>query len=100
MILQLQFINLVSGKEVTTVGHDFKSCTAKLLPIVIGSLQSDLLKDGRLILVDTLGFDLNRNVNDADILDGIRSWLETMYDSRDSQGRRCSLVLFTFMTCH
>ena len=83
-ISPLQFINIIAGKEVTTVGHDLKSCTANLLPVVIGSLQSDLLKDGRLVLLDTPGFDVYPNVNGADILDGIGSWLETMYDSCDS----------------
>ena len=87
--LRLQFISIIAGKEVTTIGHNLKSCTANFLPIVIGSLQSDLLKDGRLILVPgTPGFDLNCNVNDADILEGIRFWLETMYDSCDSHGHK------------
>ena len=84
----------------TTVGHDFKSCTAKFLPIVIGSLQSDLLKDGRLILVGTPGFDSNRDVNNADILDGIRSWLETMYDSCDSDGHKEKTMLAGIVYFH
>ena len=86
-ISPLQFINTIAGKEVTTaIGHDLKSCTANLLPVFIGSLQSDLLNDGRLVLLDSPGFDVNPNVNGAVILDGIQvgSWLETMYDSCDS----------------
>ena len=77
----------------STIGHDFKSCMAKLLPIVIGSLQHYLLKDRRLILMDTPGFNLNRNVNDADVLDGIPSWIETMYDSCDSHGHKGKRML-------
>jgi len=86
--LRLQFINFIAGKEVTTVGHDLiiKSCTAKVLPIVIrDSLQNNLLKDRRLVLVDTPGFS-DTDVSDADILHDIGSWLETMYDSRDNHG--------------
>ena len=52
-----------------------------LLPIVIDSFQSDLRRDGRLVLVDTPGFG-DTYVDDADILRCIGSWLETTYDSR------------------
>ena len=83
--LRLQFINYIAGQEVTTVGDDYESCTVKLLPAVIESLRSDFPKDRRLVLVDTPGFG-DTNDNDADILYDIGSWLETMYDSRDSHG--------------
>ena len=85
--LRLQFINSIAGKEVTTVGHDYKSCTAKLLPVVIDSVPSDFPKDRRLVLVDTPGFG-DTNDKDAEILYDIASWLETMYDSRDSHGHK------------
>ena len=49
--------------------------------------QNDLLKDRRLVLVDTPGFS-DTHVDDINILDDIGSWLETMYDSRDSHGRK------------
>ena len=71
--LWLQSINFVAGKEVTTVGHDLKSCTAKLLPIVIDpDLESDLLRNRRLVLLDTPGFG-DTHVDDTDILDLIGS---------------------------
>ena len=67
---------------VTTVAHDLESCTTQLLPIVIDSkLRSDLLKDRRLVLVDTPGFG-NTSVDVADIVHCIGSWIETMHDSR------------------
>ena len=85
--LRLQFINYIAGEEVTTVGPDLESCTAELLPVVIDSVPSDFPKDRRLVLVDTPGFG-DTNDKDADILYDIGSWLETMYDSRDSHGHK------------
>ena len=79
--LRLQFINSIAGKEVTIVGHDLTSCTAKLLPVVI-NIESDMLKDRRLVLVDTPGFS-DTYVDDADVLQNIGSWLESMYGSRE-----------------
>ena len=85
--LRLQYINIIAGKdsEVATIGHDLKSCTTQLLPIVIDSKsRNDLLKDRRLVLVDTPGYGYT-DVDDADVLRGIGSWLETMDDSRETK---------------
>ena len=82
--LCLQFINLIAGKEVTTVGHELNSCTAELLPVVIDSLPSNFPNDSRLVLVDTPGFG-DTYVDDADILRGIGSWLETMYNKGETR---------------
>ncbi|EDR05877.1 uncharacterized protein LACBIDRAFT_329339 [Laccaria bicolor S238N-H82] len=80
MNLRLQFINRVAGKEVIPVRHDLTTSShmAKLLPVVIDSSQSDLLKDRRLVLVDT------PDVDDVNTLRDIGSWLKTMYGSQDS----------------
>ncbi|EDR05775.1 uncharacterized protein LACBIDRAFT_302488 [Laccaria bicolor S238N-H82] len=81
-----KFVNFIAGKEVTTVGHDLQRCTVKLLPVVIDFLRNDLLTNGRLVLLDAPGFG-DSYVDDHDvILRGIGTWLETMYDSRDSHG--------------
>ena len=98
--LRLQFINYIAGQEVTTVGHDLESCTAALLPVVINSdSKRDLLKDRRLVLVDTPGFG-DTYVDDADILREIGSWLETMYDPRDSHGHKGETKLAGIVYLH
>ena len=97
--LRLQFINSIAGKDVTTVGHDLQSCTAELLPVVIDSVPSDFPKDRRLVLVDTPGFG-DTSDKDADILYDVGSWLETMYDSRDSHGHEGETKLAGIVYLH
>ena len=90
---------MIAGKEVTTVGHDLKSCTATLLPVVIDSSLGNLLEGERLVLVDTPGFG-DTCVDDADILQRIGSWLETMYDFRDSDGHKGKTKLAGIVYLH
>jgi len=52
-----------------------------------------------LVLVDTPGFG-DTYVNDADILYEIGSWLETMYDSRDSHGHKGETKLAGIVYLH
>ena len=59
------------------VGHDLKSCTADLQPVVITSLQHPQLGGQRLVIVDTPGFD-DTHVSDSEILSRIASWLATV----------------------
>ena len=84
----------------TTVGHDLKSCTAKLFPVVIDSnLQSDLLKDRRLVLVDTRGFG-DTHVDDVDVLGDISSWLEATYDPQNGRGHKGETKLAGIVYLH
>jgi len=59
------------------VGHDLKSCTAELQPVVIASSQHPELGGQRLVIVDTPGFD-DTYVPDSEILRRIALWLATV----------------------
>lgn len=78
------FINYLAGDSVR-VGHDLKSCTAKLQPVVITSSQHPQLGGQRLVIVDTPGFD-DTYVSDSEILSRIASWLATAYSSEMKLG--------------
>ncbi|KAF9004218.1 P-loop containing nucleoside triphosphate hydrolase protein [Cyathus striatus] len=69
------FVNALFGKEVTTVGHELKSCTSSLKH-VIRDLPTDSSR--RLVVVDTPGFD-DTYVDDAEILRRISVWLAVSY---------------------
>ncbi|KAF9484397.1 hypothetical protein BDN70DRAFT_917762 [Pholiota conissans] len=79
------FINNVIGEDKAVVGHGLKSQTAQLQPIVIPFGQQGVFsqpygegQEGRLILVDTPGFD-DTYVDDAEILERISLWLKKSY---------------------
>jgi hypothetical protein len=58
------------------VTHKLESCTQVLQAAVIMPAGSDSTDDGRLIIVDTPGFD-DTSLSDVEILDRISSWLAT-----------------------
>lgn len=78
------FINYIAGREVAEVGHDLCSRTIQLCPIIIDSSQSAPLNGGRLVLVDTPGFD-DTCVDDTAILHSISLWLENMYHKKETK---------------
>lgn len=80
------FINYIAGREVAEVGHDLCSRTIQLCPIIIDSSQSAPLNGGRLVLVDTPGFD-DTCVDDTAILHSISLWLENMYHKKRNEAR-------------
>ena len=60
-----------------TVGHMLTSCTAHLEPVVVDPGQRfPSLKNYRVIIVDTPGFD-DTFVGDVEILKRIATWLTT-----------------------
>ncbi|KAG1862948.1 P-loop containing nucleoside triphosphate hydrolase protein [Suillus tomentosus] len=69
------FINAACGEEVTTVGHELKSCTARIQHAIC-ECPSDPSR--RVILVDTPGFD-DTYVDDSEILRHIAVWLASSY---------------------
>ncbi|KAG1740785.1 P-loop containing nucleoside triphosphate hydrolase protein [Suillus paluster] len=69
------FINTAVGKVVTPVGHDLRSCTAKIQHTFC-SYPSDPSR--RIVLVDTPGFD-DTFVDDCEILRRIAVWLASSY---------------------
>ncbi|KAF8959510.1 P-loop containing nucleoside triphosphate hydrolase protein [Flammula alnicola] len=86
------FINALLGEESKTkliVGHSLKSCTPHLQPVIMTDVVSmsrhDQLKDGRLIIVDTPGFD-DTYVDDSEILRRISVWLAASYSQKMKLG--------------
>lgn len=71
------FINHIAGNSVK-VGHNLKSCTAELQPVVVNSSQHSQLGGQRLVIVDTPGFD-DTYVSDSEILQRIALWLADAY---------------------
>ncbi|KAH7908655.1 P-loop containing nucleoside triphosphate hydrolase protein [Hygrophoropsis aurantiaca] len=69
------FINTAIGRDVTTVGHDLKSCTAEIVH-AITPYPSDPTR--RVVFVDTPGFD-DTYVDDSEILRRIAVWLARSY---------------------
>ncbi|KAF8198131.1 P-loop containing nucleoside triphosphate hydrolase protein [Pholiota molesta] len=85
------FINTLLGKEEMKVTHKLESCTQVLQAAVIMPAGSDSTDDGRLIIVDTPGFD-DTSLSDVEILDRISSWLATSYN--------CSMKLAGLIYLH
>ncbi|PPQ78829.1 hypothetical protein CVT25_010622, partial [Psilocybe cyanescens] len=75
------FINKVAGQNLARVGHEVESCTAEMQIVDIGpSVFHDFpwLKNRRLCLVDTPGFD-DTYKDDVEILETIAKWLKSSY---------------------
>lgn len=68
-----QFINSAAGQNVTIVGHDLKSCTAKIEAIAVPYPSSED-PTRRIVFVDTPGFD-DTFIEDTEILRRIAVWL-------------------------
>ncbi|KIJ93985.1 hypothetical protein K443DRAFT_111228 [Laccaria amethystina LaAM-08-1] len=79
------FINNFMGKNAVVVGHDLKSCTAQLTPVISPITVPAHLQGKRLILVDTPGFD-DTYTSDSEILRRIAIWLASSYDSKMKLG--------------
>lgn len=79
------FINNFMGKHAVIVGHDLKSCTAQLTPVISFITQPAHLQGKRLVLVDTPGFD-DTYTSDSEILRRIAIWLASSYDSKMKLG--------------
>lgn len=80
------FINNFMGTEdAVIVGHDLKSCTAQLTPVISFITQPAHLQGKRLVLVDTPGFD-DTYTSDSEILRRIAIWLASSYDSKMKLG--------------
>ncbi|KAG6852771.1 hypothetical protein C0991_009211 [Blastosporella zonata] len=71
------FVNAVAGKTVAVVGHNLKSETSYLQPII---LRHPTNPARRIILVDTPGFD-DTYVADSEILRRIATWLAQSYSA-------------------
>ncbi|KAF9004204.1 P-loop containing nucleoside triphosphate hydrolase protein [Cyathus striatus] len=71
------FINTFFDEDVTTVGHDLKSCTSNLKHII---RPHPFEPYRRIVVVDTPGFD-DTYLDDAEILRRILVWLATSYTS-------------------
>ncbi|PPQ89612.1 hypothetical protein CVT25_012489 [Psilocybe cyanescens] len=75
------FINKVAGQNLAAVGHEIESCTAEIQIVDIGHsvfLDAPWLKNRRLCLVDTPGFD-DTYKDDVEILETIATWLKSSY---------------------
>ncbi|KAF9484396.1 hypothetical protein BDN70DRAFT_872688 [Pholiota conissans] len=85
------FINNVVGHRKVKVGDNLESQTVELEPVVIQFGQQSGFsnpyesKDGRLVLVDTPGFD-DTYVDDAEILERISVWLAKSYHKEAKLG--------------
>lgn len=79
------FINNFMGKDTVIVGHDLKSCTAQLTPVISPITTPAHLRGKRLVLVDTPGFD-DTYTSDSEILRRIAIWLASSYDSKMKLG--------------
>ncbi|EDR05778.1 uncharacterized protein LACBIDRAFT_302493 [Laccaria bicolor S238N-H82] len=79
------FINYLAGEDVVQVGHDLRSCTTQLQPIVVNPPPSILFRDRRLVLVDTPGFD-DTFAAESEILNRIASWLAHVYSTDTKLG--------------
>jgi len=66
------------GKDVVIVGHDLKSRTAQLTPVISPITKPAHLRGKRLVLVDTPGFD-DTYTSDSEILRRIAIWLASSY---------------------
>ena len=66
------------GKNTVIVGHDLKSCTAQLTPVIWSIDKPAHVQGKRLILVDTPGFD-DTYMSDSEILRRIALWLASSY---------------------
>ena len=66
------------GKNAVIVGHDLKSCTAQLTPVISPITELAHLQGKRLVLVDTPGFD-DTYTSDWEILRRIAIWLASSY---------------------
>jgi len=74
------FLNATARANVTTVGHDLQSCTAKIEAVVVPYPSKDD-PDRRVVFVDTPGFD-DTFVEDTEILRRISVWLARSYDNQ------------------
>ncbi|KAF9484398.1 hypothetical protein BDN70DRAFT_849974 [Pholiota conissans] len=74
------FINKLLGEGTVPVGHRLVSCTEQLKPIIVKPGDHPSLRglSGRLVIVDTPGFD-DTYVEDAEILRRISVWLAASY---------------------
>lgn len=74
------FINSLLGQEKMVVGHDLKSCTARIEHAVVSNIPSHPNLHGRrVVIVDVPGFD-DTIEDDAEILRRIAIWLASSYD--------------------
>lgn len=73
----LKFVNYLMGKkDYLKVGYELTSCTARLTSVILEPNNPPKnLKDHRVVVVDTPGFD-DTDVGDAEILRRIATWLE------------------------
>ncbi|KAF9004205.1 P-loop containing nucleoside triphosphate hydrolase protein [Cyathus striatus] len=69
------FINSLFGEDVTTVGHELRSCTSNLKHIV-RPLPTDPAR--RLVIVDTPGFN-NTYEDEEEVLKRVSVWLAASY---------------------
>ncbi|KAF8885390.1 hypothetical protein CPB84DRAFT_132858 [Gymnopilus junonius] len=76
------FINYLVGKEVAKVGKTLSSCTASLQDIYVDADQYSRLNKGRIVFLDTPGFDNSFGDGDIDILTKIVEWLESSYKDK------------------
>ncbi|KAF8183996.1 P-loop containing nucleoside triphosphate hydrolase protein, partial [Pholiota molesta] len=77
------FINRLLGESKVAVGHQLQSCTEKLQPIIVEKHPRLKGIPGRLVIVDTPGFD-DTYVDDAEILRRISVWLAASLRYSDS----------------
>ncbi|KAH7914570.1 P-loop containing nucleoside triphosphate hydrolase protein [Hygrophoropsis aurantiaca] len=69
------FVNTAAGRDVMTVGHDLKACTAQLHHVVVNHPAHP---ETRIVFVDTPGFD-DTFESDYEILRRISVWLAQSY---------------------
>jgi len=71
-------------KNVVVVGHDLKSCTAKLEPVYWPISEPANVRGRRLVLIDTPGFD-DTYTSDSEILRRIAVTLASSCVNRSSR---------------
>lgn len=76
----LQFINAVLGQNAMVVGYEIESCTSDITSAEVDTSKFlrafPWLKNRRLLLIDTPGFD-DTYKDDSKILKSIAKWLKT-----------------------
>ncbi|KIM76639.1 hypothetical protein PILCRDRAFT_77616, partial [Piloderma croceum F 1598] len=72
------FINIAVGNNLTTIGHDMRSCTQGVQAVRCMYPENP---DRRIVFLDTPGFD-DTSRTDTDILIDISEWLKTTYNKR------------------
>jgi GTP-binding protein EngB required for normal cell division len=80
------FINTVLGEEKMEVGSDLAPCTTEIGTGYLETIEGyPFLKDYRIVLVDTPGFN-DRFVEDFEILEKIVTWLRKSYKEGSKLG--------------